>query len=203
MIFEARTTANKGCANSGSLEWRLNRRQKHISGFAPLQTIAEMAAMYHGGGAANGGGGGTAGAGVDGGGRQKRDVREAIKYIETALIVDKSMFEKRNGSTRAEVVHDAIQVANIADLVIFNRLVAVREKCISNIVFFVSIFSIIHEQYFRTLNTRVSVVYIETWGTNQAQIDGGKDISKAISNFNDYTSRNLFKIDKDTTQLLT
>lgn len=26
-------------------------------------------------------------------------------------------FEKRNGSTRAEVVHDAIQVANIADLV--------------------------------------------------------------------------------------
>lgn len=58
-------------------------------------------------------------------------------------------------------------------------------------------------QYFRTLNTRVSVVYIETWNTNQAQIDGGKDISKAISNFNDYTSRNLFKIDKDTTQLLT
>lgn len=53
----------------------------------------------------------------NGGGRYRRDVREAIKYIETALIVDKSMFEKRNGSTRAEVVHDAIQVANIADLV--------------------------------------------------------------------------------------
>lgn len=59
------------------------------------------------------------------------------------------------------------------------------------------------KQYFRTLNTRVSVVYIETWATNQAQIDGVKDISKAMSNFNDYTSRNLFKIDKDTTQLLT
>jgi len=27
------------------------------------------------------------------------------------------MFDKRNGSTRAEVIHDAIQVANIADLV--------------------------------------------------------------------------------------
>lgn len=27
------------------------------------------------------------------------------------------MFDKRNGSTKAEVVHDAIQVANIADLV--------------------------------------------------------------------------------------
>jgi hypothetical protein len=50
----------------------------------------------------------------------------------------------------------------------------------------------------------VSVVYIETWqGQNQAVIDGGKDISKAISSFNDYTSRKLFKIDKDTTQLLT
>jgi Reprolysin (M12B) family zinc metalloprotease len=60
------------------------------------------------------------------------------------------------------------------------------------------------QQYFRTLNTRVSVVYVETWqGQNQAHIDGGRDISKAISSFNDYTSRKLFKIDKDTTQLLT
>lgn len=129
VIFEARTTANKGCANSGSLEWRLNRRQKHISGFAPLQSIAEMAAMYHDGVAATDGGGSNAG--LDGHGRPKRDVREAIKYIETALIVDKSMFEKRNGSTRAEVVHDAIQVANIADLVIMILvcfLVAERKK---------------------------------------------------------------------------
>lgn len=50
-------------------------------------------------------------------GRYKRDVREATKFIETALVIDKAMFDKRNGSTRAEVVHDAIQVANIADLV--------------------------------------------------------------------------------------
>lgn len=49
----------------------------------------------------------------------------------------------------------------------------------------------------------MSVVYIETWGKNQAAIDGSKDISKAISNFNDYTSRNLFQIERDTTQLLT
>lgn len=68
----------------------------------------------------------------------------------------------------------------------------------------ISLLYCIRLQYFRTLNTRVSVVYVETWGgANQAQIDGNKDIGRAISNFNDYTSRNLFKIDKDTTQLLT
>ncbi|XP_017784808.1 PREDICTED: disintegrin and metalloproteinase domain-containing protein 11 isoform X2 [Nicrophorus vespilloides] len=141
VIFEARTKANKGCANSGNMEWRLNPH----SGFLPQPND-----------------------------RLKRDVREATKYIETAMVIDKAMFEKRNGSTRAEVVHDAIQVANIADL------------------------------YFRTLNTRVSVVYVETWqGGNQAQIDRSQDIGRGLSNFNDYTSRKLFKIDKDTTQLLT
>lgn len=40
-------------------------------------------------------------------------------------------------------------------------------------------------------------------GGNQAQIDRNQDIGKALSNFNDYTSRKLFKVDKDTTQLLT
>lgn len=94
MIFEARTKANKGCANSGNLDsWRLSRRTKHLS--------AGVVDEIH----------------PNGAGRYKRDVREATKYIETAIIVDKAMFEKRNGSTRAEVIHDAIQVANIADLV--------------------------------------------------------------------------------------
>lgn len=47
-------------------------------------------------------------------------------------------------------------------------------------------------------------MYIETWqGGNQAQIDRTQDIGRALSNFNDYTSRKLFSIDKDTTQLLT
>lgn len=55
----------------------------------------------------------------NGAGRYKRDVRDLTKYIETAIIVDRAMFEKRNGSTRAEIIHDAIQVANIADLVSF------------------------------------------------------------------------------------
>jgi len=53
----------------------------------------------------------------NGAGRFKRDVRDAPKYIETAIVIDKALFDKRNGSTRADIVHDAIQVANIADLV--------------------------------------------------------------------------------------
>ncbi|XP_036140996.1 disintegrin and metalloproteinase domain-containing protein unc-71 isoform X12 [Monomorium pharaonis] len=146
IIFEARTKVNKGCANSGNLEWRVkNRRQKHIFGLS--ETTSD---------------------------RYKRDVRDATKYIETAIIIDKAMFDKRNGSTRAEVVHDAIQVANIADL------------------------------YFRTLNTRVSVVYIETWkGSNQVQIDNGIDIDQALLSFNDYTMRRMYQVAQDTTQLLT
>ncbi|KAJ8679601.1 hypothetical protein QAD02_015388, partial [Eretmocerus hayati] len=143
VIFEAKTKASKGCANSGNLEWRSKaRRQKHIS-------ESDF-------------------------GRYKRDVREVTKYIETALFIDKAMFDKRNGSTRAEVVHDIIQVANIADL------------------------------YFRTLNTRVSVVYIETWqGGNQIDIDKNTDISRALHNFNNYMTRNSFQISHDTAQLLT
>lgn len=77
MIFEARTKANKGCANSGNMEWRLNAN----AGFLPQSNS-----------------------------RIKRDVREATKYIETALVIDKGMFEKRNGSTRSDVVQDSIQV---------------------------------------------------------------------------------------------
>ncbi|XP_012219539.2 disintegrin and metalloproteinase domain-containing protein 9 isoform X6 [Linepithema humile] len=142
IIFEARTKANKGCANMGSDQRVKSRRQKHIG-------LSEIISD-----------------------RYKRDVREATKYIETAIIIDKAMFDKRNGSTRAEVVHDAIQVANIADL------------------------------YFRTLNTRVSVVYIETWqGSNQAKIES--DIGQTLSNFNDYTMRRMYHITQDTIQLLT
>jgi hypothetical protein len=92
VIFEARTKANKGCANSGHMAWG-GRRKQHLSGLVVDRQD------------------------LNGAGRYKRDVREATKYIETAIIIDKAMFDKRNGSTRAEVVHDAIQVANIADLV--------------------------------------------------------------------------------------
>jgi hypothetical protein len=74
------------------LQWRLPRRQQNIPSFVDSQD-------------------------PNGAGRFKRDVRDTTKFIETAIVIDKAMFDKRNGSSRAEVVHDAIQVANIADLV--------------------------------------------------------------------------------------
>ncbi|XP_050542400.1 disintegrin and metalloproteinase domain-containing protein unc-71 isoform X3 [Daktulosphaira vitifoliae] len=143
VIFEARDKAKRGCAN----ELRLDRKSKYASGFVGGRFRKKR--------------------------RLKRDLRERTKYIETALILDKAMFEMRNGSTRSEVITDAIQIANIADL------------------------------YFRTINTRVSVVYIETWqGANQAPIDKNQEISAALLNFNEYSSRELFNVAKDTAQLL-
>ena len=51
----------------------------------------------------------------------KRDVRSVKKFIEVALVLDKAMFDKRPHSSRKDVIHDAIQVANIADLVSFSK----------------------------------------------------------------------------------
>lgn len=63
VIFEARTKAMKGCANSGTLEWRTKtRRQKRVKSSNENRTD-----------------------------RYKRDVREVTKYIETAIFIDKAM----------------------------------------------------------------------------------------------------------------
>lgn len=104
------------------------RRQKHIVGFRSDSAVVEE---QH----------------PNGAGRYKRDVREATKYIETAIVVDKAMFEKRNGSTRAEVVHDAIQVANIADLV---------SKTIFVSTFLPIFFHFFHSIYYFFLSSRLN-----------------------------------------------
>lgn len=62
VIFESRIKTNKGCANAGNLEWRSFRRAKHLS------NLVEAANR-----------------------RFRRDVAEATKYIETALVIDKAM----------------------------------------------------------------------------------------------------------------
>ena len=61
-------------------------------------------------------------------------------------------------------------------------------------------------QYFKnSLNTRLSIVYIETW-QDQNQAAGFsrlRNINQALADFSDYVGRKLFTVDKDTTQLLT
>jgi len=114
VIFEARTNTNKGCANAGNLEWRVPnyRRQKHIPGTADGTGTKPSGARYRrsipvgpkfrwsyrkGAGVRMG---------IKEGSRSlrdrveyvryRRDVREAIKYIETAIVIDKAMVSIEN-----------------------------------------------------------------------------------------------------------
>ena len=61
-------------------------------------------------------------------------------------------------------------------------------------------------QYFKnSLNTRLSIVYIETW-QDQNQAAGfarQRNIQQAMKDFSEYVGRKLYTVDRDTTQLLT
>ncbi|XP_071515149.1 disintegrin and metalloproteinase domain-containing protein unc-71 isoform X3 [Panulirus ornatus] len=105
--------------------------------------------------------------------RFTRDVRTTIKFIETALFLDKKFMEDRNYS-RDRAINDALQIANIADL------------------------------YFKTINTRITITYLETWsGRNLIDLGRNQPISTALINFYGYVGDNLDKFHKDTSHLIT
>ncbi|XP_069167754.1 disintegrin and metalloproteinase domain-containing protein 23 isoform X6 [Procambarus clarkii] len=105
--------------------------------------------------------------------RFTRDVRTTIKYIETALFLDKKFMEDRNYS-RVRALNDALQIANIADL------------------------------YFKTINTRITITYLETWsGRNLVDFGRNQPIFSALINFYGYVGEKLNDFHKDTSHLIT
>ncbi|KAK8753210.1 hypothetical protein OTU49_003283, partial [Cherax quadricarinatus] len=105
--------------------------------------------------------------------RFTRDVRTTIKYIETALFLDKKFMEDRNYS-RVRALNDALQIANIADL------------------------------YFKTINTRITITYLETWsGRNLVDLGRNHPIATALINFYNYVGEKLNDFHKDTSHLIT
>ncbi|XP_022252961.1 disintegrin and metalloproteinase domain-containing protein 9-like isoform X1 [Limulus polyphemus] len=59
------------------------------------------------------------------------------------------------------------------------------------------------DMYFSSINTEISIVYIETWGHDGDQMEVVSNVRQTLLSFMGYVSRKLFKVAKDATHLLT
>ncbi|KAK4293306.1 hypothetical protein Pmani_033983, partial [Petrolisthes manimaculis] len=83
-------------------------------------------------------------------------------------------FMEDRNYSRVRAINDALQIANIADL------------------------------YFKTINTRITITYLETWSSrNLIDLGRNQPISTALINFYGYVGDNLNEYHKDTSHLIT
>ncbi|XP_066955424.1 uncharacterized protein [Macrobrachium rosenbergii] len=83
-------------------------------------------------------------------------------------------FMEERNYSRVRALNDALQIANIADL------------------------------YFKNINTRISITYLETWaGRNMIDLGRNQPISTSLINFYVYVGDNLHEFHKDTAHLIT
>lgn len=87
MIFEVRTRLSKGCANAANFEWRINNFRRGAPKHFSALTSGEPTARY------------------------RRDVSEATKYIETAIVIDKAMVSSTRPAQVVEYENDNAKFA--------------------------------------------------------------------------------------------
>ncbi|XP_042884522.1 disintegrin and metalloproteinase domain-containing protein unc-71-like [Penaeus japonicus] len=114
-------------------------------------------------------------------GRKKKQVRHryARDVRSTPKYIETALFLDKKfmedrNYSRVRALNDALQIANIADL------------------------------YFKTINTRITITYLETWsGRNLVDLGRNQPISTSLINFYGYVGENLVDFHKDTSHLIT